>query len=470
MSVEVLDFMDLMNPSARQRQALDAIRNRMLFILYGGAGGGGKSYWLRWALVGLLLSWAKQGHCGVEVGLFCRDYPTLYDRHLSKVRHEFPVWLGSYRNSQKEFRLARRFGAGKILFRNLDKTEKYKSAEFAAIAVDELTENEIKVFEDLTWRLRWQGIDYTPFLAGTNPGGKGHGWVKSYWIDGLLPPEMEFYRDKFAYIPALATDNPHISPEYLRRLDSLPEKLRKAVRDGDWDVFEGQVFMEWSRDKHVVEPFEIPEWWTRFMSLDWGYTKPYAVHWHAVSPDGQVITYRELYGYGGKPNEGSQEDADVVARKIRDLERSASGKIEKISYRVADPSIWSKTGHTGPTIAEAFAGEKIVFGPADNDRKQGLAQVHSRLTGWNFGTEKWIPGWVIFPQCTHLIRTLPGLIHDKRNVEDVDSEGEDHCYDSIRYGLMSRPWAGTEPKGKVRDKYRDKRERAKGGEGGWMTA
>lgn len=469
MTVAVKAFAELMDPSERQQQALDAIRSRKLFILYGGAGGGGKSYWLRWALVGLLLSWAKQGHFGVEVGLFSRDYPTLQDRHLSKVRHEFPAWLGVYRHSAKEFRLARRFGGGKILFRNLDKTEKYKSAEFAAIAVEELTENSISVFDDLRWRLRWPGIDYTPFLAGTNPGGIGHGWVKAYWIDGLLPPEMEMFRDAFVYIPAKATDNPHISPEYLKQLESLPEKLRKAVRDGDWDVFEGQVFMEFSREKHVIEPFEIPDWWTRFVSLDWGYTKPYSVHWHAVNPDGQVITYRELYGYGGKPNVGSQENADVVARKLKALEkRKEQDAVEKISYRVADPSIWSKQGHTGPTIAEAFAGEKVVFMPADNDRMQGLAQVHHRLKGWNFGTEKWIPGWVIFSTCTHLIRTLPTLVHDKRHVEDIDTEQEDHCYDDIRYALMSRPWAGTRPKEKVRDKYAEKKH-GKGGDGSWMT-
>lgn len=463
MRVEVRSFNELMDPSERQQQALDAITARQLFILYGGAGGGGKSYWLRWALLGLLLSWAKQGHLGVEVGLFCKDYPTLSDRHLGKVRHEFPSWLGAYRHSAKEFRLARRFGAGKILFRNLDKTEKYKSAEFAAIAVDELTENPLRVFDDLRWRLRWPGIDYTPFLAGTNPGGVGHGWVKAYWIDGLLPPEMEVYRDSFAYIPAKATDNPHISPEYLKQLESLPEKLRKAVRDGDWDVFEGQAFMEWSREKHVVQPFEIPEWWTRFVSMDWGYTKPYALHWHAVNPDGQVITYRELYGWGGKPDEGSQEDAAVVARRVKDLEKG-----EKISYRVADPAIWAKTGHPGPTIAETFARERVVFSRADNDRIQGLAQVHHRLKGWNFGTEKWIPGWVIFSTCTHLIRTLPALVHDKRRVEDIDTETEDHAYDSIRYGLMSRPWAGTKPKQSAPDRYVKKKD-LRGGEGGWMT-
>ena len=79
------------------------------------------------------------------------------------------------------------------------------------------------------------------------------------------------------------------------QLLALPEDLRRAHLDGDWDVHAGQYFREFSREKHVVAPFEIPHWWRRFRSMDWGYNDPCCVLWHAADGEGRVFTYRELY-------------------------------------------------------------------------------------------------------------------------------------------------------------------------------
>lgn len=428
---------DLIKPTPRQRSFMQTVKDNT-YILYGGAAGGGKSYILRWELVYLLLEWYKHtGIKGIRVGLFCEDYPSLKDRQLSKIRMEFPEWLGKYRETDHDFILANSLGGGVICFRNLDKPSKYLSSEFAAIAIDELTLNDQSVFDFLRMRLRWVGINDTKFIAATNPGGRGHLWVKNLFIDRNMPPEMQAFASQVAFVPATVDDNPHISEAYKAQLDTLPEKLRKAYRDGDWNIFEGQVFEEFRNDEHVIQPFPIPADWPRYRSMDWGYTKPYAIYEYATDYDGVVYVIGEWYGCKpGTVNTGTQETAREVARKVKHIAGA---------FGIADPAIWQRTGHDGPTIAEIFAGEGVSWVPADNDRMAGLMQVHMRLKEHKLK---------IFSSCRHLIRTLPALTYDKHKVEDVDTEEEDHAYDSLRYFLMSRPMSPDRSEVRTIDKYR----------------
>lgn len=350
---------------------------------------------------------------------------------------EFPEWLGTYKESNHEFTLNDELGGGVICFRNLDKPSKYLSSEFAAIAIDELTLNSRDVFDFLRMRLRWTGISDTKLIAATNPGGKGHMWVKDLFIDRNFTKEMQPFADKIAYIQARASDNPHLSQNYIDALNTLPEKLRKAYLEGDWNIFEGQVFTEFRTDKHVIEPFEIPHHWQRYRSMDWGYTKPYAVYSAAVDYDDVLYITGEYYGCKpGMPDTGTQETAREVAQKIEHL---------KDYQGVADPAIWQRTGHDGPTIAEIFATEGVYWVRADNDRLAGLMQVHQRLKE---GKLK------IFSNCVHLIRTLPALTYDKIKVEDVDTKQEDHAYDAVRYMCMARPVKSVKPEKPFNDGYK----------------
>jgi len=252
-------FAEVLGFTERQLEAKQALKDGARYLLYGGARGGGKSRFLRWILVNLLLRWYKTlGLKNVRVGLFCEDYPALYDRQLSKVEVEFPEEMGKFNREHKEFRLSPAYGSGVICFRNLDDPSKYMSAEFAAVAVDELTKNLIDVFNILRGSLRWPGIDDVRFLAASNPGEKGHLWVKQLFIDRIFPPELEPYADQFAYVKALPTDNPYNADSYIEMLKGLPPKTRKAWLEGNWDVFEGQVFEEWDAEVHVLEEFKPP--------------------------------------------------------------------------------------------------------------------------------------------------------------------------------------------------------------------
>lgn len=209
---------------------------RFKFTLFGGSVGSGKSRWLRWMMIYWLIKFAQKYKIkGIRAGLFCEDYPSLNDRHLSKVKYEFPSWLGSFNEAKHEFTLAPEYGSGILAFRNLDDPSKYLSVEFAIEGVDEINRNAKPVFDMLRSRLRWPGIKDVKFLAGCNP--LGEAWVKNMWVKRMFPPE-EKEQYEFVFVPALPTDNPFLPQEYYKSLESLPENQRKAYLEGNWDAFD----------------------------------------------------------------------------------------------------------------------------------------------------------------------------------------------------------------------------------------
>ena len=253
---EITKFSDLTKFFPKQKEALEASK-RFKFVLFGGSVGSGKSYWLRWSCIYWLIKYhAKYSIRGIRAGLFCEDYPSLNDRHLTKIKFEFPKWLGVYNEQRKEFTLAPEYGSGILAFRNLDEPEKYLSVEFAIMAIDEINRNPKTTFDMLRSRHRWPGIKDVKFLSGCNP--LGEAWVKNMWVKRLFPPdEKEQY--EFVYIPALPTDNPHLPPEYYKSLESLPEMQRRAYLEGHWDAFDEGIdekgYMRLVNDRELQASF-----------------------------------------------------------------------------------------------------------------------------------------------------------------------------------------------------------------------
>ena len=289
--------------------------------------------------------------------------------------------------------------------------------------------------------------------------------MKSFFVDNgpdriIRDPETGLTR---CFIPSKIADNPHLlanDPNYVNRLmASGSAELRRMWIDGDWDAgLEGQFFTEWSRTRHVVEPFAIPEGWTRARGLDWGSARPFAVLWAAVVQDtfehdgrmlprGALVIYREYYGMQlGKPNVGLKLPAEEVAREIVKRETDpATGKRERINYGVADPACFAVI--CGPSIAETLMRGGVTFRRADNTRVSipkkmgGWSELRSRLKGDLDGH----PMLFVSSTCRDLIRTMPMMLHDPTHPEDLDTDLEDHLVDALRYLVMSRAYRQREP-------------------------
>lgn len=402
------------------------------FVLYGGAAGGGKSEALLWEAFIQCLEVP-----GNRALLLRRTYPELNRSLIQRSQAKFPpkhLGICRYMTAEKAWH----FANGSILEfgyceRESDVTN-YQSAEYGFIGFDELTH-----FTQFQWeylvhsRLRSVVPGCWPRARGaSNPGGVGHVWVKSLFRIGEVHPDTVWEDSdglRLAFIPALATDNPYLlknDPDYITRLKRLDPQYRKALLEGDWNTFAGQFFSTWDEKIHVVPHFDPPAHWPKFIALDWGTAKPYSVGWYTVMPDGTLYRYRELYGYGGKPNQGTHESSDEVARRVATIlaennERGITGP--------ADTEIFQNKG-TGITIAETFQNYGIIFSRADKNRKNGWDQVRQRLN-----PDK--PRLIFSSKCYHAIRTLPTLVHrETGDVEDLDTDGEDHVADEVRYACM----------------------------------
>jgi hypothetical protein len=441
----------LVNPTDKQREFLKSIAEKD-FVLYGGEAGGGKSYILRWWLI-LYLVWCwKVLHLrGVVVGLFCEDYPNLYDRQISKLEKEVPAWLGrvTYRKTCN-LELRAEYGGGVIALRNLDKLEKYKSAEFAAIAVDELTLNRLHVFNWLRFRLRWPGVERPKFAAATNPGGPGHDWVKRYWHDRKFPDEFHKpvdITDQFVLVRAKSADNPHVPAGYHDRLLTLPPDMARMVGRGDWNVYTGQYFPQFESvpGRHVLKDGEavrqVKPWHTRWISGDWGYEHPACFHWHAKNENNRIVTYDEMWDRRVGESEWAQR---ITAREQQWKERFGS------SYRplTSFPFSWD-AGRQSPRSQPKYP--KSIVQLLSDHLGVNVPKPHpadsspgSRMSGFRLMSQLLDADlWGISDACPKLIECLPTLIRDEDDTETLlkvdyaegDTIGDDPA-DSVRMGLQ----------------------------------
>jgi len=295
--------------------------------------------------------------------------------------------------------------------------------------------------------------------ATCNPGGPSHFAVKSMFIDHgpntiIRDPESGLTR---IFIPSRVQDNPKLlenDPGYINRLKGVGSpQLVKAWLEGDWDVIEGAFFPEYARAKHVIPGFPVPPAWIKFRSMDWGSARPFSVGWWTVVQDafeheghfiprGAMVRYREWYG--AKPgfgNEGLKMSAEEVGKGIVARETDpTSSKREYVAYGVLDPAAYAVV--SGPSIGETLGRMGAHFRRADNirvsrDKKMGgWDQLRMRLKGDADGH----PMIYFMDHCPDIIRTLPMMIHDESNPEDLDSDMEDHAVDEVRYACMSRPY------------------------------
>lgn len=399
--------------------------SRTKHTCYGGSRGGGKSWAMRRKVVLLSLTYDN-----LRSLILRRTFPELKSNIVEPLMREL-AGFADYNVSDRVFR----FPNGSIIRMGYCDTEadvyQYQGQEYDVVCLEEATQFTESQMQFLTTCNRTSRMDFKPRMYYTcNPGGVGHDWVKRLFIDkeyrGKEKPE------NYSFIPARVYDNTVLmeaDPEYLTTLESLPEDLRRAHLDGDWDVIEGQFFKEWRRDKHVCEPFTIPAHWKRFRAMDWGYNDPCCVLWFAVAPDKRIYVYDEYYH--------AQRNVNEVASWIR---RQTGAT--KVSYTVGSPDMWqhrgmqnmTRKGITGESIAESLAISGVPVMPADNSRMVGWQRVREFLADAPDG-KPWLQ---VFSNCTNLIKYMPMMQYDEHDREDA-KDGNDHAPEALRYGLMSRP-------------------------------
>ncbi len=395
-------------------------------VLYGGAAGGGKSYG---QIIDAFLCSIK--YPGIKQLILRTSFPELERSLIMTALKVIPRALYHYNSTKHKMT----FKNGSIIeFGYLSSDSAltmYQSAEYDIIRFDELTH--FTEFQYTYMQSRIRGVNPFPkqIKSSTNPGSKGHGWVKARFIEPM-PPETVFEdggRER-VFIPAKVQDNNFLmesDPDYLKRLDALPENERRALKFGDWDIFEGQYFPEFNREVHVIEPFEIPSYWRKFRSMDYGLDMC-ACLWYAVDTEENIYVYREFCESGLILSE--------AAKKITEI-----GKGEKIQYTVASPDLWNRRQDTGRSGMEIMAGAGLVgLTKADDRRVEGWRNMREylKIEENESGRSCKIK---IFNTCRELIRCIPLLVHDKHNGEDCAGEPHDitHAPESFRYGLMSRP-------------------------------
>lgn len=438
-------------PTAKQAIFHSSVANE---ILYGGAAGGGKTKAMCMDALFRCMKWP-----GTTAAIFRRTYQELEDTDIKEAKASYPKEIAKYNAGRHEFTL---INGSKILFRHCQNAAdrfNYSGIEIQFLYFDELTAFEEVIYEFLKTRLRAKkSLGVTPIVrSASNPGNIGHGWVKKKFVDSA--PYMEIHETKYfsealqkevvtklQYIPSKALENPYISEDYIIQLEQKPEALRRALLNGDWDAFEGQVFTEFTNDPkhyddhlhtHVIAPFDIPLWWPRSFSFDHGYSKPFACQWWATDPEGRLYLYREWYGCkSGMANKGLEITPRQIAEGIVAREEEERRNNLHID-RIADPAIFDKSG--GDSVADQMRPENgqsgVLFSKGDNTRLAGLMQFHERLRFRQDGR----PMVYFFNTCKDFIRTVPNLPYDETKVEDVDTKAEDHDYDAARYRFMDAP-------------------------------
>lgn len=423
--------------------------------LFGGAAGGGKSDAL---VIEALRQIKKPWYKGL---ILRKTYPQLAEL-IDKSLNYYPRAIPGARYNASSHTW--RFPSGaKVVFGSMQHAKdrlNYQGQAYDYIAFDELTHFTYEEYSYLFSRNRPNGPDTRVYIRATaNPGGVGHGWVKERFITAApamtpieetvawtMPDGTEQERKQTRiFIPSLVWDNPALlqnDPEYVQRLASMPEAERNALLYGDWNTFSGQVFTEWRNDPahyedrqwtHVIKPFKVPKDWKVWCGLDWGYSRPFSVGWYAVDFERRLYRIREYYGCTGTPNQGVKMEPTEVARRIKEIEADDPNLKGRQIYRVGDPAIWGSDGTE--SIGALMERERVYFEKGDHARIDGKMQIHHRLAF----DEDGVPMLYVFDTCKHFIRTVPNLVYDESNVEDIDTDGEDHIYDELRYVAMRNP-------------------------------
>lgn len=414
---------------------IDITRKQKMFInatatevLFGGAAGGGKSYG---QTVDAFLCAIK--YPGSKQLLLRRTFSELDKSLIRTVLAWYPRDIYRYNSSSHTIR----FNNGSVLdfgyCANENDVFQYQSAEYDIIRFDELTHFTKFQYIYLISRVRGSNGFPKQVKSSTNPGHVGHTWVKERFVDPAPPNTVFVGSDGMSriFIPSLLTDNTFLmsnDPEYRKRLEALPEREKKALLYGDWNIFEGQYFEEFDRDLHVCDPFPMPREWRRYRAIDYGLDM-LACYWIAVDSSRNWYVYRELC------------ESNLPISSAADKINVNTDDDEDIYCTFAPPDLWNRSQETGRSKAFIFSDSGLSLVKSNNDREAGWLAIKEAMQKDANGECR----LHIFSTCTELIKCLPALQRDKKKPTDAATEPHEvtHSPDALRYFAIA--WTRPAP-------------------------
>ena len=457
-------------------------------VLYEGTRGGGKTDCL-------LMSFGL--HVGKGYGsawkgiLFRQTYKQLTDV-ITKTKKWFPqIWpQAKFNNSEHTWSWPT--GESLLLrqFRVSDDYWNYHGHEYPWIGWEELCNwpNEEGYKRMMSCCRSSQKGMPRMVRATTNPYGSGHNWVKHRFKPQVtnMVVRRDLVDDDGLKEPARLSIHSHIDenkalleadPEYKQKIaaSARNQAEKKAWLEGSWDIVSGGMFDDvWEERFNVVESFVLPESWKIVRSFDWGASKPFSVGWWAIS-DGSDITYpdgkvkssvrgdifrvAEWYGSTGKPNEGLDLLAVEIAEGIVERElkwgwRERGSSWCRVRPGVADSQIFAaENGNCIATdmkvkirLSDGFRYPGIKWNPADKrpgSRATGWSQMRQKMKNAHLNTKlvnnelrvypRENAGLFVFKNCDKFRELVPVLPRDEKNMDDIDTDAEDHIADESRY-------------------------------------
>lgn len=459
------DHVRVLQPNPKQWLFLQSQKRHVCF---GGARAGGKSWVTDVKAVMLARRYGApdKWSMGIRICILRRTLKDVEKNHLKQLQ----LLIGDFAkyNDNKKTFYFRNGATITLTYCDNDRdSEHVQGIEYDVIFFEEATQLQPNWIMDIAASTR--GVNNFPHRCyyTCNPGGPGHAYIKRLFVDRIFQGKEN--PDDYEFIQAKVTDNTVLmkySPEYVNFLENLPPKRRAAWLEGSWDIYEGQYFNEFVNDPehwddgrftHVINPLpSIPRHWTIYRGLDWGSYRPFSVGWYGIDENGIMYRFKELYGvqksgHESLPNEGVQWPPEQLFRKIREIEQYDPDLAGRNIIGIADPAIFKS--QTGYSIADTAFECGLNFMPGDNTRIAGWMQCRYRLQFNDYG----IPRFYVFNTCKEFLRCLPTWMHDERDVEDMDTDGEDHIADEWRYVCMGnvikpilpepeyRPMYGSDP-------------------------
>jgi hypothetical protein len=403
--------MNVKYPRPNPKQAI-FMRDKHRHVGYGGARGGGKSWAIR-TKADLLAN----RYNGIRICIVRRTYPELEENHIVPMKTQL-FGRATYNKQEKKFKFKNGSTIKFQYCKNDGDLDNFQGVEFDIIFIDEATQFTEYQLKCIAASCRGTNNFPKRVYYTCNPGGPGHGYIKRIFIDRRYQGNED--PNDYSFTQALVQDNKALmesDPDYIKNLEALPPKLRRAWLEGDWDIFEGQFFEDFIDDPehyqdrkwtNVIEPFEIPDGWKIYRSYDYGYAKPFSVGWWAVDYDGVLYRIMEMYGCTGEPNVGVKWTADKQAKEIRRIETTHPWLKGKKIYGPADPAIWEAQAD-GISIEEVMVKNGVIFERGANARVPGWQQVHYRMAFDENGYSM----FYVFNNCKDFIRTIPLLMYDE---------------------------------------------------------